>query len=138
MESYKINGKKITMPTSWADVSYNHALKIFEESLTDLEVFSLFSGIPMNEVKKLKAEPIYYFMQSFLFLKEIPNTDIPQIPRSVKIGDQRRVMPFAMFKDEFDLGQASVDQVSLAQVSAAQVSVDLPWAYLPLRRFSGL
>ena len=48
MESYKINGQKIKMPTSWADVSFEQALNIFENNMNDLEIFSMFSGIPIE------------------------------------------------------------------------------------------
>ncbi len=110
MTVYNINGTKTPMPDGWHDVKFKDGIKILEEDLSSIDVFSLFSGISKDEIRGVKnQDTIFYFMQGFPFLSSLP--DVADIPMSVKVDKEYIHLPFADNLDKFDLGEASVGQI---------------------------
>lgn len=112
MEKYKINGKSIEMPTGWHDVKYKDAIHILENNFDTVKIFSLFSGIPEDEVKELnKKDDIYHFLKGFPFLNRLPAQEVPSIPRSIKYKGVFYLFPHVFLDDAFDFGEISVGQI---------------------------
>lgn len=110
MTNYKVNGKKVKLPDGWHDVSFNDGMRIIEEEMNNVEIFSLLSGISIKEIREMKGyEDVYYFMEGFPFLKKLP--DMQELPMSVTIDGKFVHIPFADNDDLFDFGDCSVGQI---------------------------
>lgn len=112
MKTYKIDGDKIQFPDGWHDVPYDKALKIIEGTLSDVEVFSLLTGMDKDRLLRLeKPKDVEIFMYGFPFLYGLPINDHPQIPITFKYGDQRYSLPHVLFNDPYDFGNCQVGQI---------------------------
>jgi hypothetical protein len=107
-----INGKKFDMPDGWHDVSFKNGIRIIKENMNEMQIFSMFSNIPLKEIRELNSSnDIYYYLQGFPFLRTLPVSDNPQIPRSVKYKGERYSFPHVLLNDEYDFGNTSVGQI---------------------------
>jgi hypothetical protein len=112
MEKYKINGKSISMPSGWADVTYKNAVHVLETNPNSVEVFALFTGMDVKEVEGLnKQDDIYYFLKGFPFLTSLPIEETPAIPRSITYEGERFLFPHVLFDDPYDFGDSEVGQI---------------------------
>jgi len=112
VQKYKINGKPIQMPDGWHDVKYNDAINIIENNLDAVSIFSLFSGIDKNTVRKFnKRKDISHFLQGFPFLNKLPLQQTPQIPRSLIYKGSRYHFPHVFLDDEYDFGYSTIGQI---------------------------
>lgn len=113
MESYKLNGKKFSMPTGWHDVSYANAMTILEDDLNEIEAFCLLSGMSLDEASKIEDyETVVYFMRSFGFLSKRPDPVNAHIPLSIKFGDDTVLMPAMIYEDTDDMGKMTIGQIN--------------------------
>ena len=60
MKSIKINGKKVSIPTNWGEVKFYEAIRMFDESMNNIDVFSMFTGYPVYGFDNIVRLPIYY------------------------------------------------------------------------------
>jgi len=97
------------MPTGWHEIPFNIGLDIFDNEYDEITILSKLSGKSYDEIRNCTdIDTIYYFANAFNFLSELP-TQIHDFPTTIKIGDERVIMPF--IPDKFDLGEASFAQV---------------------------
>lgn len=126
MHKRKINKKTFNMPDGWHDVTFDNAMTIIKDNLNNVEIFSLLSGIPITEVKKLnKGEDVHYFLEGFPFLKKLPDINNPQVPRTIKYKGERYSFPHVLLDDEFDFGNTNVDQIEDMKAIIVNMNKDI-------------
>ena len=107
MRRIKINGNNVNIPTNWGDLSFNQAIEIFDKDMSNIDVFSMFTGIPVDKIRSEKnVNTVNQLMYGLPFLKEFP--DKSELPISVKIDDVVYNLPFALKDDMYDVGDAPV------------------------------
>lgn len=106
MERYKLGKTKISVPSGWHEISYERGLKIFEGEMNEVEALALLADKKPKEIRKATdIETIYYFTNTFRFIKQLP---APAFPKSVQLGGDKIRLPFV---DNYDLGDAEIGQV---------------------------
>lgn len=115
------------MPSSWQDVNFKTAIKILSSKLSEIQVMSLLSGVPEDELKEsTDLETIYNFIGAFTFLTRLPaNVENPEMPNSVKFGDRVVIFPHVLYADKFDLGKCSVGQIKDMEMVIAQKTKEI-------------
>jgi len=107
MKSIKINGKKVSIPTNWGEVKFYEAIRMFDESMNNIDVFSMFTGYPVDKIRSEKnQDTVLEFMYGFPFLSEMPESS--DMPISVKLDGVTYNLPFVISSDTYDLGDAPV------------------------------
>jgi len=104
MEGYKLGKTSIKVPSGWHEISYNKAMELLEGEYNAVETLAILSNKTPEEIRKsTDIETIFYFTNTFLYLKQLPGTDYP---RSIQMG-----VDLIKFPAPIDLGNAEVGQV---------------------------
>ena len=114
------------MPSNWSEVPYWKGIKIME-GMSDIEAIALLSNRNIEDVRgSTNANDLHYFLSAFTFIKKPPRVN--EFPLSVKIGNERLIMPYIDEHDSFDFGEISVGQVEDMQAVIFEKSKEYtPW-----------
>jgi len=103
MIQFKLNGKKLNIPSSWEDLSFNQYLQIMQPNNDYLKVVSIVSGLDYEYLKKAEIIGLEAIIQALTFLNKPP-----VIPTSVpKIGKYK--LPLDV-KGQFNIQFKRLDQ----------------------------
>jgi len=110
MEHYKLGKTSISMPSGWHDVPFNKGITILSQELNEVDTLALLTGRKAKEIREsTDIETIFYFANAFIFLKHWPGK--VDFPLSVKMGEDRLILPWVSYSDKFDLGECTTGQV---------------------------
>jgi hypothetical protein len=102
MIKFKLNGKSLSMPSNWYDLTFDQYVKVMSTQGTT-ELISLFTGVPVETLKKAKFEGLELVIASLSFLNTEPKFDDVVI----KIG--KYDLPINS-KKQFNIQQESLEQ----------------------------
>lgn len=70
MITFKLNGKKVSFPSSWTDLTFDQYLKIMVSTGGIIDIIALFTGIEPSVLKQAKISGMESIITTLAFLKE--------------------------------------------------------------------
>lgn len=72
MIHFKLNGKKLSIPSSWDDVTFEHYLIILQNGATLTDALAMFTGIDRETLEKATIIGLDKVIEALAFLHRIP------------------------------------------------------------------
>lgn len=102
MINFTLNGKKVSIPSSWEDVTFRQYCEILKNQKNTSELIAMFSGIDCEIIKKATIIGLDQVLMALSFLNKVPviPDDVPKIgPYSLVSRQKLQFESLDLFED---------------------------------------
>ena len=107
------NKVKLKIPNGWHELPWIKGLYIFQHpNISDVELMALITGVSEDEIRAVNdTGTVSKLLATYLFLGNPPDQDHPELPRCVELNGTFYHVPFTVYDDPYDFGNASVGAI---------------------------
>lgn len=121
------NKVKLKVPAGWHEVPWKVGFELFKNpNHSDVEIMSMLTGVSENEIRSVNDKGVISkLLNTFLFLQCPPSRENVELPKVVKIKDEFYHLPFVVYNDPYDLGNATIGAVEDIKVAFSSAIKDI-------------